>query len=167
MRMSTNKKIIVACLAIAALSLVPVMTLGANATTTTSAAAQTIFPKGTVCGDAQAGPWRTSQFNGVSNYLGFHVLFTVNNLVLSGGDSGTVKSPSGTIQVSRAGHTVLAASFTNLVGKYTIKGNKMTVAFKMATLDILLDTLVNLQGNFNNPMLPSANIPCGTLDTFQ
>ena len=143
-----------------AIILVPLLTVSAYAPTP-------IYPKGTVCGDAQLGHWVTEQYDGQSNFHGFNSLFTVNDMVLSGGNSGTVTGSSGTIKVYDGHKTVFAATFTGLSGTYGIKGKDMRVSFKLQEIEISVDTFFSFKHEFNDVRLPAVNVPCTVTDEFQ
>lgn len=125
------------------------------------------YPLGTVCGDALAGAYSLTKFTGHSNYRGFSTDFTINNLVLSGGASGTVTATGGQVdsivRVGKVSHELVQATFTHLTGKYTINPahRVMKVSFTVSELDLSSPVTLHL----NDPRLPTISISCSTTDS--
>jgi hypothetical protein len=124
------------------------------------------YPLGTVCGDALAGPYTLAKYVGHTNYDGLFTTVVINNMVLSGGKSGTVTSTSGHAKMvgimGGIKQEITSATFKNLVGNYHINLSKgyMSVTFTVQTLDITFPVQVRL----SNPALPTISIPCSTTD---
>jgi hypothetical protein len=157
--MNRNRKILIVSLIVFAFVLVPVLEVGAYS----PRAAILSYSKGTVCGNAQLGAWSTSSFTGSSTFLGVTTTFTVNNMVLSGGNRGTVTATSGTVTSIISGKTV-AASFNHLSGTYKIVGSKMLVKFKVTSLTVTEDQLFGLTGTLTHRTIPMISIPCNTVE---
>lgn len=115
------------------------------------------YSLGTVCGDALAGPYSVSSFAGSSTFEGWGVSFTVGDMVLSGGASGTVTSGPGTVSGVDHGGRLVSATFTGMTGTYYIKGNSLHVSFAVTGLS--LGSL-----SLGSPNLPPVTMSCNTPD---
>ncbi len=143
-------------------------------TGTPAAAAPQNYPKGTVCGDAQLGPWTARQFVGNSTFQGYYSVFTVNTLVLSGGNSGTVSSNSGTLQVySKAGGNLLfLADYQLMTGSYIISEGYMHLNnFHAKHIDVYMNHLNHPAkdkrvevGSYSHVTVPNQKISCSVTD---
>lgn len=135
------------------------------------------YPRGTICGDAQLGQWSANQFNGHSDYQHFYSLFTVNNMMLSGGNKGTVTSTSGTLSVyNHKGGTLLfyATYSSGMKGSYKIKGTSMYLTgFTAGTIHVYLNMIHGHHndhqvkvGSYHNAHVPDVVLPCTTQDAM-
>jgi hypothetical protein len=163
-------------LTIAALSLMFVPTVFVSSQANVPSV-QKVYPKGTICGDAQFSAWSVRHFEGKSNYQSFNSLFTVNRMVLSGGNSGRITSSSGSIAVynTKTGSLVLYATYRGLSGTYIIKGNTMYLdGFKAARIHVFLNSIrghgqdhqVGV-GTYVNAHIPDEQLPCTAQDAWQ
>ena len=139
-------------------------TLGALLIPTLAVAAystqdQSEYPLGTVCGDALAGAYSTTYFTSSSHYHEYSLTFSVTNLVLSGGSSGTVSSGAGSLDLLVNGFQV-SANFSGLSGVYNIQEGNMHVSFSFSGLALSSPLSMNL-GSVN---LPQITLPCSTPD---
>lgn len=116
------------------------------------------YQLGTVCGDALAGSYSVSSFTGSSSFRGWGVSFTVSDMVLSGGASGTIASGSGSVSASGHGGKVLSATFSSMSGTYHIVGGSMHVEFTVTGL--VLGGI-----SLGSPSLPPVTMSCNTPDT--
>lgn len=116
------------------------------------------YPIGTVCGDALAGPYSVSSFSGSSSFEGWQVTFTVSEMVLSGGASGTVTSSSGSVTGTHHGYGTLTATFDGMSGSYDIINGEMHIRFSVTNLQ--------LDGApVPVPSLPELTLSCSIPDT--
>ena len=118
------------------------------------------YPLGTVCGDALAGTYSSTQFIGVSRYQGWSAIFVLNNMQLSGGESGTVTASSGVVNATGHGFNLVSASFSNMIGTYKITGGAMKVSFTVSSVSLTAPLSLTV----GNPHLPTIPVPCKTLD---
>ena len=116
------------------------------------------YQLGTVCGDALAGPYSATSFTGSSTFHGWGVTFTVSDMVLSGGASGTVTSGSGSVSATGHGGKVVTATFASMSGTYKIVGGSLHVTFSVTGLT--LDGL-----SLGSPSFPSLAMSCNTPDS--
>lgn len=171
-----KNKILVVSIALLALLLVSTsFTVAVSAKS--SPDPQKIYPRGTICGDAQLGHWAPKQFNGKSDFQGFYSLFTINNMVLSGGNKGTVTSTSGTLAVyNHKGRNLLfyATYSGGMKGGYAIKGSSMYLTGFTASKIIVYfshikdhnnDHLVEA-GTYHNAHVPNQVLSCTTQDAL-
>lgn len=142
--------------------------------------AQRVYPLGTVCGDAQAGPYTLRIFYGVSTFEHFYSEFRVNHMSLSGGNTGTVSSTGGYLAVytknpAHGGTLVFYATYKGMSGSYSISGDKMSLSsFTASKIVVTLNNIVGhrgdsrvMLGTYYSPNIPTQKVRCGTVDTSQ
>jgi hypothetical protein len=172
-----NGRIKIAILSLVALGIILVPTIAVAAQSSSSAGPQKIYPKGTICGDAQIGPYSTAVFNGRSDYQKFYSLYTINGMVLSGGNTGTVTSTSGSLSVynHKGGTLLLYATYTKMSGSYKISGSTMYLTSFTAKKIVVSFNSIKDHGNdhmvqagtYKNAHIPDVQLPCTTQDTNQ
>ena len=113
------------------------------------------YSLGTVCGDALAGKYSVSSFSGMSKFHGWGVSFSVSDMSLSGGASGTVTSGVGSVRATGDGGKMLSATFTGMTGTYHIVGGSMHVDFSVNNLQVDGVSL----GTLHLPITMSCNTP--------
>jgi hypothetical protein len=141
--MNNSKKIAIISLVVLAFVLVPAMTVAAYSSAGTSSSTLAA-----ACGNPKTETYPS--LHGGSNYLGMKETFTANNVVFSGGKSGTFSAFSGSIKVG-----VLGASFKNLTGTYTIHGTEIEVQMSVGKLSVAGAVI-------NNVRSPEFQVPCFT-----
>lgn len=117
----------------------------------------TTYAIGTVCGDALAGPYGPTPFSGTSSFKGYSLTFSVTDMQLSGGTSGTVTSGSGYIDALDHGGKLVEATFSGMSGTYTIENGEMHVTFSVSNLKV--DGVPSPV-----PELPPVTMSCDTPD---
>jgi hypothetical protein len=172
-----NSKVLVVTISVLALLLVSTsFTFGAFATSSSTANTQKIYPRGTICGDAQLGKSVASQFNGHSNFQRFYSLFTVNNMILSGGDKGTITSSSGSLSVynHKGGELLLYATYEGMKGTYKISGSSMYLTgFTASKIHVYFNHIKDHNndhmvegGTYSNAHVPNQVLSCTTQDAL-
>ncbi len=177
--MNRNKRIAVLSLIAAIVIIIPTLTVSAFGAPSQSPQIQTVYPKGTICGDAQLGTWSTSQWTGKSNYQGFYSTFTLNNFFVSGGNIGTVSASSGSLSVYNknpniGGHLLLFATFNVMNGHYSISSNSMHLTnFFAHHIKVYFNHITGhpkdqrvMAGGYKNANIPNQTLPCSTQDKF-
>ncbi len=178
-----NKKIAVLTVIAAVLIIIPGLTVSALASPPQNALIPAIFPKGTICGDAQLGSWSTNQWTGDSNYQGLYSKFTLNNFHVSGGNSGTVSASSGSLSVYNknpniGGHLIFYATFNMMNGHYSISNTIMhsimhLTSFFAKHIKVYFNHISGhekdhrvMAGSYKNAHIPNQTLPCATQDKF-
>jgi hypothetical protein len=169
-----NRKVKFAIMTVVALAIILLPTIAVSAQSGALAPAKT-YPKGTICGDAQIGPWSTSVFKGRSDFQGYYSLFTLNNFKLSGGNIGKVSSTSGTLTVysDKGGKALFSASYRNMKGEYTISGAKMKLSQFTASEIVVNFNMITghpkdqkvMPGTYFGAHVPTQTLGCMTQDT--
>jgi hypothetical protein len=171
--MNSRRKIVALTLLAIAIILIPTAAVAAQSNTANAPAKH--YPRGTICGNAQLGSWSGS-WTGSSTYQGLYSVFGINNMVLSGGNRGSVTSTNGYLDVynHEGGHLLLAATFSGLSGTYTISGSKMKLQhFQASTIQVGINQITGhakdskvKPGTFHNANIPAQTLACTTNENY-